>query len=245
MMRKLLAPAFVALLAVAGCGNERAVAHFDAISRFESLPIDSQKKLIDQYASDRSGKQSRLPMISSQAELARLADIFAQACIDGNGGQQQMLTVASANGFTAKGGQDLNIRIHGYSSTPQVAPQDRQPITDYALERLKDSQGRYPVLEGPIGFKSSAGNTVLTNGRADLGWGQGANSVCTLTVRLASDDAALGQLQRVVTSRGIAAGAPADTGLFGAGYILDRKTFITLGRSSPDAPTNLNVTRLK
>lgn len=244
MAGRLFAAASLSVLLLAGCGNPRAEAAFEGQDRFEELPISQQKQLIDQYARNRGNVA--LPTVSSRSELAGLVDVFAQACIDGKADKARFQSVAAANGFRPSANTELNIRIGGYTKEKSFFGPTDQEITDYAMEKLKDDRGRYPVFDTKIGFKPSGSNAAnLSNGRATLAWNKATNTTCTLTVKLPSDDAALAELQRVVNQRGIASGAPANTGLFGTGYILDSKTFITLGRQGMTAPTALTVLKMK
>lgn len=244
-MRGLTSLVLAAAAAVlAACANPEAEAYFDGIRQFEALPTAQQQALVNQYAAERT--RVSLPLVSSSSELAGLADIFGDACVSGLADRERFGTVAAANGFRAKAGSALQVPLAGYLTSPTPPdPTIEQAITPYAREKLRRADGAIPYFTGKIGLAAASPNDAsLSNGRAELAWGRGSSTVCTLSLRLASDDQALRELQRVVTARGIASGPPRGTGLFGEGYAIDRKTFVVLGRRSLTEPTKFSVMRL-
>ena len=209
---------------------------------------DGQRAKIQAYAAAKGQSvdpDRGTPVVSARGTIARYASIFRDGCL------RTMPSFAGASeAFIAAGlrpvpQQRYQLRTNGYLPPDSQFIQGMSPpYREYALAN-PNAKGQVLWIIDVIDTQGKTATQTFTDGVvvAEITMGRSVNDICSVRLKTRDDDPLMAELQRVVNETGLASGPPRDTGLFGAGYTLDKKTFVTLGRQrrSSQSPTRLSA----
>ncbi|PHO04372.1 hypothetical protein CSC82_06820 [Rhodobacteraceae bacterium 4F10] len=205
---------------------------------------EGKQALADAYLNAENPDKST-PVVRSGSTLNKYANLFQEACLK---------TLPSFGGasevFQKAGMRQVVVANHvpsivGYmDNTEANRAQMSEQYADLAV-KLKRPNGEIPLITG---FDTVAeGRKVFTDGVAvaEVSVARNINDGCSVRIKTSDDNVMLKELQRVVNETGLATGAPANTGLFGMGYVLNKKpqTMLTVGRGhrSSHSPTRYSA----
>lgn len=184
--------------------------------------------------------QRPLPPITDPSVIAEYADVFGTVCLESLDDPSRMVPAVTLAGFA-----QLPNKPRYRPSTDRFIPlEDAQSLpywTEYRdlILAMQRDDGTVPF------FRRWAGGTqktpppmIFTDGSAimEIGGSDEDSLFCALGLNVAEEALLLAEMQRVVTSAGLAEGPPPKRGAFGIGYKpyprLD--LFIALGRERRD-----------
>lgn len=188
------------------------------------------------------------PVVTSRAKMTRYADLFQSACLAGSLSVAQAQAAFRAAGMRPMAVARFSPSVFGWIDESAASFGQMGPALQGLSRAMRRDDGKVPYLTG---FTSSSreGNTakVFTDGIAvgEVNVSRSVNDICSVRIKTRDDEPLLAELERVVRGAGYDVGRPADTGLFGRGYVLSRspQTMAVIGRTrrSDQSPTSMSL----